>query len=149
MFNSHLLRYLTSGFKFRERAALGYVQIKRDGRVTKETEGIQARFDIDLAKDTLLLFQEDSDKPVASLSMSDLPTNTILEVSMMELRLQFSRLECAYVRTYTEHDTGGRVFLRVTKKRCATHIWIPLKISTLLLRYWLNIICSGPGLTIS
>ena len=38
------------------------------------------RFDVDAGKDTLLLFQEDSNKPVASISMTDLPTNTILEV---------------------------------------------------------------------
>ena len=65
---------MTSGFKYRERAALGYVQV-----TSKEVDKTLRRFDIDVSKDTLLLFQEDSSKPVASISMTDLPTNTILE----------------------------------------------------------------------
>ena len=40
------------------------------------------RFDIDKSKDTLLLFQEDPKKPAATLAMSDLPSNTILEVTV-------------------------------------------------------------------
>ena len=67
---------MTSGFKYRERAALGYVQV-----TSKEVDKTLRRFDIDVSKDTLLLFQEDSSKPVASISMTDLPTNTILEVN--------------------------------------------------------------------
>ena len=39
------------------------------------------RFEIDRSRDTLLLFQEDTSRPAASLSMTDLPTNTILEVA--------------------------------------------------------------------
>jgi len=81
------LRYLSSGFKFRERASLGYVQVTQP-----ETSGILARFGIDTAKDTLLLFQEDSAKPAASLSMADLPTNTILEVIEKHQFLQLPRL---------------------------------------------------------
>ena len=48
---------------------------------SKEVDKTLRRFDIDVSKDTLLLFQEDSSKPVASISMTDLPTNTILEVN--------------------------------------------------------------------
>jgi len=81
------LRYLTSGFKFRERAALGYVQMN-----LKETQGILERFDIDKSKDTLLLFQEDPKKPAATLAMSDLPSNTILEVIDKHQFLQLPRL---------------------------------------------------------
>jgi len=81
------LRYLTSGFKFRERAALGYVQMN-----LPETSNIIKQFDIDKSKDTLLLFQEDSVKPIASLAMQDLPTNTILEVIEKHQFLQLPRL---------------------------------------------------------
>ena len=40
-----LFRYLTSGFKFRERAALGYVQMN-----LPETSNIIKQFDIDKTK---------------------------------------------------------------------------------------------------
>jgi len=81
------LRYLTAGFKFRERAAVGYVQVT--GGDTKE---VVDRFKVDIKKDTLLMFQEDTDTPVASLAMSDLPTNTIKEVMEKHQYLQLPRL---------------------------------------------------------
>lgn len=81
------LRYLTSGFKFRERAALGYVQI-----TAPHTDKILSRFEIDRSRDTLLLFQEDTSRPAASLSMTDLPTNTILEIIEKHQFLQLPRL---------------------------------------------------------
>jgi len=81
------LRYLTSGFKFRERAALGYVQVTDDN--TKETVD---RFQVDVKQDTLLLFQEESENPVARLSMSDLPTDAILSVIEKHQYLQLPRL---------------------------------------------------------
>lgn len=81
------LRYLASGFKFRERAALGYVQVTNSD--TKETVD---RFKVDVKQDTLLLFQENSDIPMASLAMADLPTNTILSVIEKHQFLQLPRL---------------------------------------------------------
>jgi DnaJ family protein C protein 16 len=81
------LRYLTSGFKFRERAAIGYVQL-----TVADTKGIVDRFQVDIKKDTLLLFQEDTDKPVATLAMTDLPTDTILSVIDQHQFLQLPRL---------------------------------------------------------
>jgi len=81
------LRYLTAGFKFRERAAVGYVQVT--GVDTKE---VVDRFKVDIKKDTLLMFQEDTDTPIASLAMSDLPTNTIMEVMERHQYLQLPRL---------------------------------------------------------
>jgi len=81
------LRYLTAGFRFRERAAVGYVQVT--GEDTKE---VVDRFQVNVKKDTLLMFQEDSDTPVASLAMDDLPTNTILEVMEKHQYLQLPRL---------------------------------------------------------
>jgi len=81
------LRYLTSGFKFRERAAIGYVQLTAAG-----TKRIVDRFQVDVKQDTLLLFQEDSQEPVARLAMTDLPTNTILSVIEQHQFLQLPRL---------------------------------------------------------
>jgi len=81
------LRYLTSGFKFRERAAIGYVQLNG-----ANTKAVVDRFHVDMKKDTLLLFQEDTDKPVATLAMADLPTDTILSVIDQHQFLQLPRL---------------------------------------------------------
>ena len=81
------LRYLTSGFKFRERAAIGYVQLNDVG-----TKKIAKRFQVDMKQDTLLLFQEDTEKPVASLAMADLPTDTIISVIEQHQFLQLPRL---------------------------------------------------------
>jgi len=81
------LRYLTAGFKFRERAAVGYVQVTGG-----DTKDVVDRFKVDIKKDTLLLFQEDTDIPVASLAMADLPTNTIMEVMERHQYLQLPRL---------------------------------------------------------
>lgn len=56
------------------------------------------RFQVNVKKDTLLMFQEDSDTPVASLAMDDLPTNTILEVMEKHQYLQLPRLSNQKVR---------------------------------------------------
>jgi len=81
------LRYLTAGFKFRERAAVGYVQV-----TAADTKEVVDRFKIDIKKDTLLMFQEDTNTPIATLAMSDLPTNTIMEVMERHQYLQLPRL---------------------------------------------------------
>ena len=51
-----------------------------------------SRFEIDPSKDTLLLFQENQDKPVATLAMNDLPTSTILEVGYMQHGFGFGKV---------------------------------------------------------
>ena len=84
------LRYLTTAFKYRNRAALGYVRIG-DPAARKTIE----RFGVSRNSDTLLLFQEHGskdDKPVASVTMKDLSLNTIYEVIDAHQFLQLPRL---------------------------------------------------------
>jgi len=81
------LRYLTSGFKFRDRATLGYVQTNKGG-----SNRLLERFNVAHNVDTLLLFQEDTDKPAASLAMADLPTETIINVIENHQFLRLPRL---------------------------------------------------------
>jgi len=81
------LRYLTSGFKFRERAAIGYVQL-----TTGDSGATLDRFKVDSKQDTMLVFQEDREHPVARLAMADLPSNTILSVIEQHQYLQLPRL---------------------------------------------------------
>ena len=81
------LRYLTAGFRYRDRIALGYVQVN-----TPDSKAVVERFKVNVRKDTLLVFQEDGNTPVASLAMDDIPTNTILEVMEKHQYLQLPRL---------------------------------------------------------
>merc|ERR1719378_742080 len=81
------LRYLSAGFRFRDRVAVGYVQVTQP-----ETKEVVEKFKVNTRKDTLLVFQEDSNTPVASLAMDDIPTNTILDVMEKHQYLQLPRL---------------------------------------------------------
>merc|ERR1719510_48835 len=57
------LRYLTAAFHYRDRISVGYVQVN-----TADTKAVVERFKVNVRKDTLLVFQEDGNTPVASLS---------------------------------------------------------------------------------
>ena len=81
------LRYLTAAFHHRDRISVGYVQVN-----TADTKAVVERFKVNVRKDTLLVFQEDGNTPVASLAMDDIPTNTILEVMEKHQYLQLPRL---------------------------------------------------------
>ncbi len=88
------LRYLTTAFKYRQRAAVGYVKLS-----DKKARKTAKRFGVSLSAqtDTLLLFHEkhpkDSDHvPVASVSMKDLGINAMSEVIEANLFLQLPRL---------------------------------------------------------
>ena len=81
------LRYLTSGFKFRERAAIGYVQL-----TTGDSGATLDRFKVDPKQDTMLVFQEDREHPVAWLVMADLPTTIILSLIEQHQYPQLPRL---------------------------------------------------------
>jgi DnaJ family protein C protein 16 len=88
------LRYLTTAFKYRHRAAVGYVKIS-DGKARRTIQ----RFSVPTfaQTDTLLLFHEKHPEdpahvPVASVSMKDLGINTMSEVIDANLFLQLPRL---------------------------------------------------------
>ena len=88
------LRYLTTAFKYRDRAAIGYVRLS-DHKAKKTIK----RFGVPTSAqtDTLLLFHEkhpsDADHvPVASMSMKDLGISTMSEVIDANLFLQLPRL---------------------------------------------------------
>ena len=68
------LRYLTTAFKFRDRAKLGYV------RITDSTVNILKKYNVAKNTDTMLVFHEDSQVPVAFVSMQDLALKTLFEV---------------------------------------------------------------------
>lgn len=81
------LRYLITAFHFRERVAFGFVQVN-----SQKTQHIQERFKVHPSLDTLLIFNEDSTRPVASISMSDIPTPTLNNIISVNKYLALPRL---------------------------------------------------------
>ncbi|XP_024875532.1 dnaJ homolog subfamily C member 16 [Temnothorax curvispinosus] len=69
------LRYLLTSFYHRDRVAFGFVQIG-----IPETENITSKYKISGELDTLLLFNENSEKPMASVSMKDISSETMHNV---------------------------------------------------------------------
>ena len=81
------LRYLTTAFKFRHRAKIGYVRIN-----DLLSRKIVSKYNINKGKDTMLVFHEDSDHPVAVVSMQDLALKTLYEVIETHQFLTLPRL---------------------------------------------------------
>ncbi|XP_058820805.1 dnaJ homolog subfamily C member 16 isoform X2 [Topomyia yanbarensis] len=81
------LRYLITAFHFRERVAFGFVQLN-----SVKTKHIQERYKVHPSLDTLLIFNEDSSRPVASISMSDIPTPTLNNIISVNQYLALPRL---------------------------------------------------------
>nr|CAG4650887.1 EOG090X049L [Simocephalus serrulatus]SVE94169.1 EOG090X049L [Simocephalus serrulatus] len=81
------LRYLTLAFKYRSHAVFGYVQLNQE-----PTRALSEKFDIPSKLDSLLLFHEDRSRPVARLSMADLPYSTLKDIIDANKYLQLPRL---------------------------------------------------------
>jgi hypothetical protein len=65
------LRYMTIAFQFRERAAFGFIH--------PADYVLRSRFGVQKAMDSLMVFKENP-KPVASLSMTDIPFNLMKDL---------------------------------------------------------------------
>lgn len=83
------LRYLTTAYRYRERALFGFVQLK-----DSNARNTLLRFGISKSKemDTILLFNEDHNNPLASLSMKDIPLKAMQELVEENQFLQLPRL---------------------------------------------------------
>lgn len=81
------LRYLLSAYHFRQQVAFGFVQL-----TDSSTKQVQGRFKVNPSLDTLLIFNEDSSKPLASLSMNDIPSETLNVVIKVNRYLALPRL---------------------------------------------------------
>ena len=82
------LRYLTTAFKYRNRALLGYGKLQGPN-----TDKLIQRFKVPTSNlDTLLIFQENVDLPVASVSTKDITLNTLFEMVEANQFLQLPRL---------------------------------------------------------
>ncbi|XP_052895215.1 dnaJ homolog subfamily C member 16-like [Anopheles moucheti] len=81
------LRYLIIAYYFRERVAFGFVQLN-----INDTSNIQAKFKAHASLDTLLLFNEFPSQPIASVTMTDIPTATLNNIISHNKFLIFPRL---------------------------------------------------------
>ncbi|XP_069683345.1 dnaJ homolog subfamily C member 16 [Periplaneta americana] len=81
------LRYLLMAFYYRDRVAFGFVQLN-----SPHTENIQKKFKVPLDIETLLLFNENINRSVASLSMADMPIKTMQDIINSNKYLVLPRL---------------------------------------------------------
>lgn len=81
------LRYLITAFSYRHRVSFGFVHLD-----TKETKDIQDKYKAHPSLDTLLIFNEDSSRPVASISMSDILRLTLNNIISANQYLALPRL---------------------------------------------------------
>jgi DnaJ homolog subfamily C member 16 len=81
------LRYLITAFNFKSRVHFGFVQtLKPSSRELIE------RYKVNQNLDSLLLFNEDSARPVASVSMTDISTQTLTNIISANQYLALPRL---------------------------------------------------------
>lgn len=81
------LRYLLVAYHHRDRVAFGFVQVGK-----QETQNITGKYKITGDLDTLLLFNENIEKPMASISMKDIPSDTMHNVIASNKFLTLPRL---------------------------------------------------------
>ncbi|XP_022905237.1 dnaJ homolog subfamily C member 16 [Onthophagus taurus] len=76
------LRYLITAFHFRDRVAFGFV----------ESEELRVKYQIPSDMDAVLMFNENSSRPVASITMKDIPTTTLHHIITSNQFLALPRL---------------------------------------------------------
>ena len=81
------LRYLLTAYQFRYRVAFGFVQTG-----SGEAKSIIERYKVHPNLDTLLIFNEDALRPVASIGMTDIPTTTLNNIIGANQYLALPRL---------------------------------------------------------
>nr|SVE75054.1 EOG090X049L [Daphnia dolichocephala] len=81
------LRYLTLAFKYRSHITFGYAQLNLE-----TTRTLVEKFGISSKLDSLLVFQEESDRPAARQSMADFPYSMLQDLVETNKYLQLPRL---------------------------------------------------------
>uniref|UniRef100_A0A1A9W3K0 DnaJ homolog subfamily C member 16 n=1 Tax=Glossina brevipalpis TaxID=37001 RepID=A0A1A9W3K0_9MUSC len=85
--NQTRLRYLIAAYAFQHRVAFGFVNAN-----SNYCKQILQRYQVHPHLDTLLLFNEDSERPVASVSMTNIPTETLNNIILSNQYLTLPRL---------------------------------------------------------
>ncbi|KAJ3642615.1 hypothetical protein Zmor_025378 [Zophobas morio] len=76
------LRYIVTAYHFRHRVAFGFV----------DSQEIRRKYQVPQDMDTVLLFNENTSSPMASLSMKDIPTSTLHHIVSSNQYLALPRL---------------------------------------------------------
>lgn len=76
------LRYLVTAYHFRDRVQFGFV----------ESHEIRNKYQVPHDMDTVLLFNENTTRPMASVTMKDIPTTTLHQVIEANQYLSLPRL---------------------------------------------------------
>ncbi|XP_018796544.1 PREDICTED: dnaJ homolog subfamily C member 16 [Bactrocera latifrons] len=90
--NKTRLRYLISAYSFQYRVAFGFIDLN-DSR----SEQIQKLFKVSLNRDTLLMFNEDSRRPRAKISLPEIPVQTLNDIISSNQYLSLPRLSSQQV----------------------------------------------------
>ncbi|CAG9783439.1 unnamed protein product [Diatraea saccharalis] len=81
------LRYLVAAFRYRDRVAFGFVDM-----TARDTQNVTARYKIQRQTDTMVLLKEDSEEPVATVSTTEIPTQTLHQLIEANQMLTLPRL---------------------------------------------------------
>ncbi|KAM3961733.1 dnaJ homolog subfamily C member 16 l(3)80Fg [Aphomia sociella] len=81
------LRYLIAAFHYRDRVAFGFVDMS-----ARDTQNVTARYKVQRQMDTMVLLKEDSEEPAATVSTTEIPTQTLHQLIEANQMLILPRL---------------------------------------------------------
>lgn len=81
------LRYLITAFHYRDRVAFGFVDMR-----SRDTSNVTARYKVQRHIDTMVLLKEDSVEPAATVSTTEIPTQTLHQLIEANQMLTLPRL---------------------------------------------------------
>ncbi|CAH0604434.1 unnamed protein product [Chrysodeixis includens] len=81
------LRYLITAFHYRDRVAFGFIDMR-----SRDTGNVTARYKVQRHTDTMVLLKEDSADPAATVSTTEIPTQTLRQLIEANQMLTLPRL---------------------------------------------------------
>ncbi|CAG4906839.1 unnamed protein product [Colias eurytheme] len=81
------LRYLITAFHYRDWVSFAFVDIS-----SRDTQNLTARYKVQRNMDTMVLLKEDSPEPVATVSTTEIPTQTLTQLIEANQMLTLPRL---------------------------------------------------------
>ncbi|RVE54952.1 hypothetical protein evm_000319 [Chilo suppressalis] len=81
------LRYLIAAYHYRDRVAFGFVDM-----TARDASNVTARYKVQRQTDTMVLLKEDSEEPVATVSTTEIPTQTLHQLIEPNQMLMLPRL---------------------------------------------------------
>ncbi|XP_049866727.1 dnaJ homolog subfamily C member 16 [Pectinophora gossypiella] len=101
------LRYLITAFHYRDRLSFGFVDM-----TSRDAQNVSERFKVQRNMDTMVVLKEDSEEPAATVSTTEIPTQTLRELIEANQMLTLPRLSSQSVL-----DTICPVEWRASRRR--------------------------------